>query len=73
MEIRDLHKGVRLWLGTFDTTEEAARRYENKACRLRGPSVITNFPATRDYRVPLPTLSLHAVAVVCKNTGMDEG
>ncbi|AQK39760.1 ethylene-responsive transcription factor 7 [Zea mays] len=60
-EIRDQHKGVWLWLGTFDTAEEAARRYDSEACRLRGPSENTNFLATLDYRVPLPALSLHAL------------
>jgi hypothetical protein len=57
---------VRLWLGTFDTVKEAARRYDFEARRLRGPLVITNFPATPDDCVPLlaPSLSLHVVAVV---------
>jgi hypothetical protein len=54
-------KGKRMWLGTFDTTEEAARRYDSKTRRLHGPSAITNFPATSDDRVPLPAPSLHAV------------
>jgi hypothetical protein len=54
-------KGKRMWLGTFDTAEEAARRYDSETCRLRGPSAITNFPATSDDRVPLPAPSLHAV------------
>jgi hypothetical protein len=54
-------KGKRMWLGTFDTAEEAARRYNNETRRLRGPSAITNFPATSDDRVLLPAPSLHAV------------
>jgi hypothetical protein len=54
-------KGKRMWLGTFDTAEEAARRYDSETRRLRGPSMITNFPATSDDRVPLPVPSLHAV------------
>jgi hypothetical protein len=54
-------KGKRMWLGTFDTTEEAARRYDSETRRLRGPSAITNFPATSDDRVPLPAPLLHAV------------
>jgi hypothetical protein len=54
-------KGKRMWLGAFDTAEEAARRYDSETRRLRGPSAITNFPATSDDRVPLPTSLQHAV------------
>jgi hypothetical protein len=35
-------KGKRMWLGTFDTAEEAARRYDSETLRLHGPSAITN-------------------------------
>jgi hypothetical protein len=54
-------KGKQMWLGTFDTDEEAAKRYDSETRRLRGPSVITNFPATSDDRVLLPASSLHTV------------
>jgi hypothetical protein len=54
-------KGKRMWLGTFDTAEEVARRYDSETRRLHGPSAITNFPARFDDRVPLPAPSLHAV------------
>lgn len=45
-EIKDAIQKIRVWLGSYNTAEEAARAYDEAACLLCGANTRTNFWAS---------------------------
>lgn len=62
-EIRDPLRRTRIWLGTYDTAEEAALVYDQAAVRIRGPDALTNFGSEA-------TAAAAAAAVVSSDDGV---
>ncbi|KAK4379193.1 hypothetical protein RND71_001055 [Anisodus tanguticus] len=74
-EIRDPVKKARIWLGTFETAEEAAIVYDQAAIRIRGPDAFTNFikpppsfvTSVSDYDSPADTENLSSPTSVLRH------
>ncbi|KAL5223593.1 hypothetical protein ABZP36_010232 [Zizania latifolia] len=47
-EIRDRTRGHRIWIGTYDTAEAAARAYDAEARSIHGGKARINFPIQQE-------------------------
>ncbi|XP_050218905.1 ethylene-responsive transcription factor ERN1 [Mercurialis annua] len=67
-EIKDTTQKIRMWLGTFESAEDAARAYDEAACLLRGSKTRTNFttahfPTNSPISIKIRNLLNHKISL----------
>ncbi|GER46614.1 transcription factor [Striga asiatica] len=76
-EIREPHRGNRLWLGTFSSAPEAACAYDEAARAMYGPCARLNFPSRENVKDSFPVAAKTSsdsansgISEICHNGGV---